>query len=286
MKKLYTILMTFILTTGAFCQNANNEIFHKPFFQKGYPRCIPGRFTTTGNGQAYYMNGKLYDAWDNNTVENIEVNVYDDTFTKIKTFSVPSNIWTLGYENFNEGYEGKSSYFTQTFFNEDSEYEYLVPITKENNDCIGCRILSSNGNELAHIDFEDAYEILDYVGILRIGDNYFLNFDLYNSEGETITAVYAIDKTSTEIKQVLKKKISINPIVARASENININIESSARERMISVISTNGGMVKQIALLAGQSSVSMDTTGMAPGMYIVNVSDGKREYESCKIIIR
>ncbi len=279
--------MTFIFAVGAFCQNANEEIIHKPFFKKGDAGRIPGCFTTTCNGQAYYINGSLYDK----TVENVEIDVYDDTFTKIKTFSVSSDIMGFTYENFNEGYEGEYLYLTQTLFNKDSEYEYFVPIKTKIDDYndiyTGFRILSSNGSELARIDFEEEYRSIEYKAILRMGDNYYLTFELGNAQYEYITAVYAIDKTATEIKQVLKKKnLSINPIIARSSENINISIESSARERMISVISTNGGVIKQIALPAGQSSVSMDTTGVTPGMYIVNVLDGKREYESCKIIIR
>ncbi len=282
MKRIYTIFFA-LLSIGGFSQDVT---VRNVFLQNTYMDPIPAVFTTNGKGQAYVVNEEF-----GYSGRSVEINIYDETFTKIRTFSVPSEIESLYFENYNTGADGLSSvYFTQTLFNNDDEYEYLVPIKVKNTnswyDTVGYRILSTNGEELSHIEFGDGLYDYDGGNILHIGDNNFLKFRLYNSDGSFL-AIYAIDKTATGVKQVLKKKVlSITPTIVNSSEKVNINVEGVARERVISVVSTNGGLAKQIAIPAGQSSVSLDTTGMSPGMYIVNVFDGKREYESCKMIVR
>ncbi len=284
MKRIYTIFFA-LLSIGGFSQDVT---VRNVLLQDTYMYPIPAVFTTNGKGQAC-----LYDEEFGYSGRSVEINIYDETFTKIRTFSVPSETAHFYFEDYNTGDDELSSiFFTQTLFNDDDEYEYLVPIKVKNTnswyDTVGFRILSSNGEELSCIEFGDGLSGSTYENsLLHIGDNYFLKFRLSNSDGDSFLAIYAIDKTATGVKQVLKKKVlSITPTIVNSSEKVNINVEGMARERVISVVSTNGGLAKQIAIPAGQSSVSLDTTGMSPGMYIVNVFDGKREYESCKMIVR
>ncbi len=285
MKRIYTIFFA-LLSVGGFSQDVT---VRNVLLQDTYTSPIPAVFTTDGKGQAYLVSEYFGDSGG-----SVEINIYDETFTKIRTFSVPSETEGFDFENYNTGADYSYSVrFTQTLFNNDDEYEYLVPIKRpfttdwgDDVRTVGYRILSTNGEELSHIEFGDGLYDYDGGNILHIGDNNFLKFRLYNSDGSFL-AIYAIDKTATGVKQVLKKKVlSITPTIVNSSEKVNINVEGVARERVISVVSTNGGLAKQIAIPAGQSSVSLDTTGMSPGMYIVNVFDGKREYESCKMIVR
>ncbi len=286
MKRIYTIFFA-LLSIGGFSQDVT---VRNVFLQNTYMDPIPAVFTTNGKGQAYVVNEEF-----GYSGGSVEINIYDETFTKIRTFSVPSETEGFDFENYNTGADFLYYvHFTQTLFNDDDEYEYLVPIKRPvttdwgtDYEIVGYRILSTNGEELSCIEFGDGLYQGGGNKILHIGDNYFLKFRLNHSDGDSFLAIYAIDKAATGVKQVLKKKVlSITPTIVNSSEKVNINVEGMARERVISVVSTNGGLAKQIAIPAGQSSVSLDTTGMSPGMYIVNVFDGKREYESCKMIVR
>ena len=52
------------------------------------------------------------------------------------------------------------------------------------------------------------------------------------------------------------------------------------------VVSSNGHLMQQTKIPAGQNSLDIDTSRFQQGMYIVNILTEGREREAAKIIVR
>ena len=57
-------------------------------------------------------------------------------------------------------------------------------------------------------------------------------------------------------------------------------------DEMLSVIDSNGKVCFAQSIKAGQESMEISTSGMPAGMYIIRVTDGNKEVDNCRIIIR
>lgn len=55
---------------------------------------------------------------------------------------------------------------------------------------------------------------------------------------------------------------------------------------MLSVIDSNGKVCFAQSIKAGQESMEISTNGMPAGMYIIRVTDGNKQVDNCRIIIR
>ncbi len=296
MKKFFTILLLSSAIIGYSQEVNSNAVVRDILFEEAsWQSFIPGIFTTNGKGQCCLLSGDIEQAsyYDG----GVEINVYDDTFRKIRTFSCSSDVEGMNYIDTNSGHDGYYISFTQTLFNSDDEYEFFVPLKTtiigsgwSLDVAIGYRILSTNGEELFRIEFDDGLYVREWgsLRLLRMGDNYFLSLQLSKSgDEEDYVVIYAIDKTTSSVKQVIKQKVmSIAPTIVRPSECVNISVKTAMQECTMSVFSTDGGLVKQVKLQAWQANATLDTAGLPTGMYIVNISDGVRTYENSRFIVR
>jgi len=57
-------------------------------------------------------------------------------------------------------------------------------------------------------------------------------------------------------------------------------------DEMLSVIDSNGTVCFAQSIKAGQESMEISSSGMPAGMYIIRVTDGNKEVDNCRIIIR
>lgn len=62
--------------------------------------------------------------------------------------------------------------------------------------------------------------------------------------------------------------------------------EKCGLDEMLSVIDSNGKVCFTQSIKAGQESMEISTSGMPAGMYIIRVTDGNKEVDNCRIIIR
>lgn len=62
--------------------------------------------------------------------------------------------------------------------------------------------------------------------------------------------------------------------------------EKCGLDEMLSVIDSNGKVCFAQSIKAGQESMEISTSGMPAGMYIIRVTDGNKEVDNCRIIIR
>ena len=222
---------------------------------------------------------------------------------------------------------GTGGYFevTQTLFNDDEKYEYLVPKLKmadlgntypssdENNpykltlnrsilvtdksDLVlsGIQVVSEDGTILKDLDFDADFEGMVSCNnstpdacVITIGNNTYLAFP-GQKNGNDCTVFYQIDRTTSSIQQaksVPAALMQIVPTVAKSGSEINVNFGDDNKDgSQIEVISASGAKVKSMNVPAGQKSAQFSVNG-ASGLYCVSRVQKNQPRETKKIIIK
>lgn len=203
---------------------------------------------------------------------------------------------------------------SQNIFNEDDSYEWIEKIMEPYENVsmerdldgdgeidykkverryrhVGYRIMQDTGNVLAEIKFgEGRTEYIRPSIIVVDGKKYLELQTCDNYESSTEAQLYEIISkgSSTSLKKVRTDYgvISASPAIARQNEVVTVDLSSIKEAKVLNVVSGNGQLVLQQNLKAGQNQVLVHTSGLAAGMYVITVSDGKNTTENCRIIVR
>lgn len=203
---------------------------------------------------------------------------------------------------------------SQNIFNEDDSYEWIEKIMEPYENVsmerdldgdgeidykkverryrqTGYRIMQDTGNVLAEIKFgEGRTEYIRPSIIVVDGKKYLELQTCDNYESSTEAQLYEIISkgSSTSLKKVRTDygAISASPAVARQNEVVTVDLSNIKEAKVLNVVSGNGQLVLQQNLKAGQNQVLVHTSGLAAGMYVITVSDGKNTTENCRIIVR
>lgn len=203
---------------------------------------------------------------------------------------------------------------SQNIFNEDESYEWIEKILEPYEEVYneedldgdgeidykkisrdyhstGYRIMQDTGNVLAEIKFGEGRLGLSGLGIIVVDEKKYLVLESCDSRGGSVeNQLYEIISkgSSTSLKKVRTDygAISASPAVARQNEVVTVDLSSIKEAKVLNVVSGNGQLVLQQNLKAGQNQVLVHTSGLAAGMYVITVSDGKNTTENCKIIVR
>ena len=203
---------------------------------------------------------------------------------------------------------------SQNIFNEDDSYEWFESIMEPYEEVYnevdldgdgeidykkisrgyhstGYRIMQDTGNVLAEIKFGEGRVSGGGSSIILFDGKKYLEVETFNEfGGNPDTQLYDIISkgSSTSLKKVRTDygAISASPAVARQNEVVTVDLSSIKEAKVLNVVSGNGQLVLQQSLKAGQNQVLVHTSGLAAGMYVITVSDGKNTTENCKIIVR
>ena len=229
--------------------------------------------------------------------------------------------------NLNQG-DGKNDLFfevSQTLFNDDEKFEYLIPKYKlsskgntlsDNNGVIigpgygetitttqstvvsedkylaltGFQVVSENGDIIKDLNFDSDFEGRiddEYAFVITIGNNTYLAFD-GSSDDKDATIFYKIDRTTTDIKQVMKAPATmrVSPSITNRNTPINISLgDDNLSGSEIVVVSANGAKVKSQSIPAGQKSAQLFVP-YSTGVYCVSRIQNNKVTDSRKIIIK
>lgn len=284
--------------------------FAYSYFGMKYPKVY---FIDTGKGViAYSVN------------YNVQYTDWKNTGTSVVDCSVKQERIALYNVNLNKGDVKARSYFelSQTLFNDDDSYEYIMPKYKlstngnigtvtngiENNEEIltkrsvvvseekeialaGFQILSENGNVISDITFDSGFEgsiSVNAAFVLTIGDNTFLAFD-GECNGTNSTIFYKINKKNTNAIQKVKiapSSMRISPTVAKSGSTINVTFnDANEKGSDIVVVSASGAAMGSFHVPAGQTSAQIKTNSSA-GMYCVSRLQKNKVTETRKILVK
>lgn len=190
------------------------------------------------------------------------------------------------FERIMEPYETVSN---EQDFDGDGEIDYKE-VSRNYRD-VGYRVMQDTGNVLAEIRFGEGRVGGGGSSIILFDGKKYLEVETFNEfGGNPETQLYEIISkgSSTSLKKVRTDygAISASPAVARQNEVVTVDLSSIKEAKVLNVVSGNGQLVLQQSLKAGQNQVLVHTSGLAAGMYVITVSDGKNTTENCKIIVR
>lgn len=262
---------------------------------------IPAEFTKDGKGKAVVYH-HLDDSKGDSPLTSLQV--FDDELNVCMTMSFESvkRLEDEAREDYCEAIlkprlsdcnsvsgQGILLSITQTLFNDDVKYEMVLPVYDEyftNGERLinGFKIVNDEGQVLYQNTFSEKIPSVQSY-FYRIGDSVYLEFNYdYKHLG-----CYLIEpgKSSSSMNLItLPKGLKAMPNVARASENVNLTFPEIAETRTVSLVNTSGRVVRTDRIAAGIGSYSLNTGNLAPGLYVVTLSDGTTSIETAKIIIR
>lgn len=268
---------------------------------------------------SYNMQAQLY---TNHYIEGSEHEyiIYDHNLKEIKRLRINHNPTMpidgkLGYNyadytNLTDSNpHTKSLHFTQTLFNSDEHYEYIVPMHESQpieipyEDPIypiyGFKIVSTNGNVLASVEYPDD---------LRQSANFSTVPDIYVSENNIVIVMSTIKKSDissytpiptylaynidrSELGSTIQPKLTnrisgVSPTLITNNEPINIELGDIDTNCRIDIFNTNGAIVYSTTVTSGTSHITVPTYTLPRGVNIVHISDGNSINKSTKVVVR
>ena len=278
-----------------------------------------------------YKYPKVYFIVSNNAVTGYRAN-YEVTYSDWVTLSTHTEDCSAKLQcmqlcnvNLNHG-DGKADSFfmaSQTLFNKDNRYEYIMPKFKlsakgnvssnpdvnfgnnEENEIVDSRTVVAsvenelalagfqileNGSVVADLDFEDGFEgyiTTDYAYVVTIGNSVYLAFNGSNN-GEQSTIFYKInrDAGSVDKVKVIPSSMSVFPSVANQGCEINVkfNDENEMGSEII-VTSATGMCVANLQVAKNKKSTPMHLNALS-GIYFVSRIQNGQITETKRIILK
>ena len=223
----------------------------------------------------------------------------------------------FNYQNYDLKFDNFNNYLfvTQTLFNDDDKYEYVVPEMQwssepivSNNDyvdvdgeeivigrtliysskCVAMKVVSEDGT-LVHrlpmptVGSDDGFDVL-----VMNGKTY-----LVTSARDGLTAYYSnfyeLDKTTTSVKQVSQNSSTrITPRMPRRNEMVTVELDKNVSNVAHEVVVTamNGKVVGRQSIPAGEHRARLSIGAMSGGVYNFTIFENGKRIDNGKIIIR
>lgn len=303
-RTLYTLYLLLTVCITANAQGINFKDSLKVNDCDGNIQLIPTEFTY--NGKAYLEVPEYvpdnYDREMSDSVAENHVTIYNDELDLVTTISIPIISYPNGdgYEHYSFAYlnsldhgDGDGAFaMSQTFFNDDEDWEYIRPDFVAYDEMSGFSIMSSNGNVLQSVTFDNVtfyswYKTAEFFALNMDGKNYLIAAFCADNYHDNY-CFYKIDKGTSSVKQVGNPvKVRVNPTIARRSEPITVQLDGDfANAHSVNVVDTSGRTVYRTNIAAGQSAVSIDSSRLSQGLNIVTIQGENGTNESCKIYVK
>ena len=210
------------------------------------------------------------------------------------------------YDNFAVYSSYSRLYISQTFFNDDKNFELIYSLYDKANSSIeetdydgdgiidnkfvsgsriGFIVLSDDGTEVFKFKVNDG-ERLGYIEFFTLGDVNYFKIEKYKKDtDEELFSFYRIDKSTSSIKLVKETKFKVNPTIADRSDVITVELDDNHQVREMSVVNAAGQVVKRVPVAPGQKYVSFSAQGMSQGLNIINAPE-KGENNTQKIMVK
>lgn len=245
---------------------------------------IPTLFTKDGKAKLAIMSE---DPWDVQYGKTMNVDIYNDSFEKETSFHINGGVElvTLYFYDIDENmYDDIYFYATQTLFNDDDKYEYVV---YSNN---SYQVINSDNEIVCTLDIGSAVneEYPDELPLYRWGGKYYFSHEDY-AEDQGIATFYLYDRNAQSVKKVESAPMmTMMRQIAKKNETVEIVIAEEAVKDGGEIIVTDmgGRNVYSRDIKIGESKVQMPVRRLSSGVYNVSfVTKGKR-IESSKLMVR
>lgn len=196
------------------------------------------------------------------------------------------------------------NYLSKRFFNQDDKFEYFIEnytyaegvesytdyrTVYKGHFCTGFSLMNEDGEILATFNLKDPKPSnqFGYLWQLDLGDKKYLVYRDF--EDKEYYEFYKVNQSSSGVQlvKVANIPVSVNPKIAQRSTPVEVTVpENFGNSTIVNVVSMTGHTVYQRRMSADTNTINIETDSFAPGVYVVNVSNGSTTQENCKIIIR
>ena len=229
-----------------------------------------------------------------------------EDYRTCSTFFV-DEIWGIDFETHSEF----AATVSQTLFNDDENYEFLLPELKLKKDYvndngngiysieyrhrqIGFKIVSENGDVLDRVIIDEAKDNEDVSCgciLVNFGQNKYIIVETYNPEieEEYTTSFYKINKSTTSIQKVreIRGGMNIRPTVANRNEEIDITLnDNNDVARELIVTGANGQLIERRDIPAGESKVKVNAAMLRSGLYNFTLQKKGKVVDNGKVIVK
>lgn len=222
----------------------------------------------------------------------------------------------LGFEfaSFGTGTEGNyldvDIYATQTLFNDDEAWEYLVPVQEENSTIWNVRVdevttegivlyrsvskgmkttainvVSENGTVLASIPCGGELE-KDYLQVLLLEGTIFFQLGLYdNYNHEYYNYLYRYDKEGGDLDKVAAVRRS-NRFATLDGDRLDVNLEDADANGNLLLTNSLGKVLHSEKVQRGKGSASINTSSLPEGIYNITLMQRGKVRKNQKMLIK
>ena len=224
-----------------------------------------------------YQNEPLAYIYD----DNYDFVVYDKNFEEVKRFNSsfvqkkyewrdePIKIGAVDFSlyDFDTFADDGWFYLSQTLFNNDEKFEYIMPVINEENNYSGFEVKSEDGTVLSSITIDESN--YDCCSILKLGDNVYLAVYYFNNK----VGIYRIDRETSSLQKVKAVEgLNIQPRMPKRHEMVTVEMdEVSSADRELQVVNAAGQTVDRVVVPAGSRQVQLSASHMSPGVNVIKV---------------
>ena len=222
--------------------------------EKTYPNS--GNYTELDDGECKYF---MMD------VPNKQCKIYNTDHTLYKSISLPVPEGYFLYD---------MKYVTRKVFNDDDKIELLYiyykvqVVNSVEVNYYGMKVITETGDILVNLNDGGFAEIVDVGGTPKLfawqykwADYYYLIY----------TNVYSLGgSNASTVANSIQESLQVYPVPADDHVNIRLNPELVQRGQQIIITDMQGKVRQNVAVAEGTEKLSISTSDLAPGTYVVN----------------
>ena len=224
------------------------------------------------------------------------MHVYGEDLNLKKTITPSEEPIPFSVINLNSNSSDYTMYLTQTLFNDDEKYEYIVSVPQKNqygyDYSAGLKIMSDDGSVLQTIMFpENVTGYFDRgIKLFIIGSSKYLEGgDYEDADGNEYMNLYKINKDAKDPSKVsiatAPMRVSVSPRMASRNQDINVVAEGNGVREVI-VTNAAGQVVYSTKVAAGETNVKINSRRLSSGLNVVSVKGADGKEENCKVIVK
>lgn len=197
---------------------------------------------------------------------------------------------------------------TQTFFNDDEAWEYLVPVQEENSTIQYVRVdevttegivvyravlkgmkttainvVSENGTVLASIPCGGGLS-RDYLQVLLLEGTIFFQLGLYGNS-EYYDCLYRYDKDGGDLDKVAAVRRS-NRFATLDGDRLDVNLEDADANGNLLLTNSLGKVLHSEKVQRGKGSASINTSSLPEGIYNITLMQRGKVRKNQKMLIK
>ena len=215
--------------------------------------------------------------------------VYDNEFNLKKTITPESKPNSLNVHVLNANSADYTIYLTQTLFNDDEKFEYLIE-SGSGMHATELKVVSEDGTVLQTLKYPAGVEVYrDEINLFVVGSNKYLSIGWGYENGNEYMNLYKITKDAQDPSKVsiatAPMRVSVSPRMASRNQDINVVAEGNG-VREVSVTNAAGQVVYSTKVAAGETNVKISSRRLSSGLNVVSVKGADGKEENCKVIVK